>query len=185
MKHLASLIAFIALCSASTAQDLQENKPVASLEILAATIGDSLQELTNEQTALIPKRMIGKRKVTRGWTLDRKFIEETATTEFPGFKGESRAMFTFDEYENVFRWWVFDTYGVASEYVGTWIPDERSIKWEMAKERTDGYTHSVLERINADGTLEWEAKGRQRDGTLAVHQTGKSIPPAKQKAGEP
>lgn len=179
MRYLATLIVVLGLCSLSFSQDKPDGKPAPSLEILAVTIGESVQELTNEQTSLVPKRMVGKRKILRRWILDRKFIEEIATTDFSGYKGESRAIYAFDEHENVFRWWVFDTFGVASEFVGTWIPNKTAIKWKLAQTRPDGYSHSVLERVNADGTLEWDAKGRQRDGTLAVHQTGKSIPAAK------
>lgn len=175
MRQFATLTVISFLCCSSLAEDAPDSKRVASLQILSSTIGDSVQELINEQTAFVPKRMVGKRTVSRRWILNRKFIEETAVTEFPGLKSESRALLSFDEHENVFRWWTFDTFGVASEFVGTWIPDERSIKWKMAKPRSDGYTHLVLERVNRDGTIEWDAKGRKRDGTLAVHQTGRSI----------
>lgn len=158
---------------------LDANRP--SLAILAPTIGVSVQQLVNEKTAFVPKRMVGERQVTRRWMLDQKFIEERATTLFEGFpKGETRAVYTFDERENRFRWWIFDTFGVASEFSGTWDAKNRTITWKISRKRSDGYTHVTKETVHRDGRLEWEAKGTQADGTLGVHQTGKtSSPPSR------
>ena len=170
-----------ACCCAGRAQDatLDDRRP--SLAILAPTIGVSVQQVTNQKTAFVPKRMVGERQVTRRWILNRKFIEERATTVFKGSaKGESHAIYTYDEHRSLFTWWVFDTFGVASEFTGTWDAKNRTIAWTTAQKRSDRYTHVTKEIVHDDGTLEWESKGTQADGTLAVHQTGKTKSPPRQ-----
>ena len=175
-----------AACCACFCQSLAQDAPLdaerPSLAILAPTIGVSVQQLVNEQTAFVPNRMVGKRRVTRRWILNRKFVEERATTMFAGFpQGESHAIYTNDELQAEFRWWVFDTFGVASEFIGTWDAKNRTITWKTAKKRADGYQHVTVEVVNDDGTLSWEAKGTQADGTLAVHQTGRTQSPPQPK----
>lgn len=157
------LVCLACCCTIGCAQEADAPRQAASLEILAPTVGVSIQQITNEKTSLIPKRMVGKRKVTRRWILNRRFIEEKATTTFKGFpKAESVAIYSFDEHQGVFRWWVYDTFGVASEFTGTWDAKDRTIEWKMARPRSDGYTHVSRENVHPDGTLEWEAEGRQQ-----------------------
>ncbi len=177
VTRLIALLACLCCCT-SCAQEPAPDQQAASLEVLAPTAGVSVQKLTNEKTSLVPERMVGERKVTRRWILNRKFIEEKATTTFKGFpRGESLAIYSFDEHNGVFRWWVYDTFGVASEFVGSWNAKDRSIEWKMAEPRSDGYVHTAKEHMRADGTIEWESKGTQGDGTLAVYQKGRTTSP--------
>jgi hypothetical protein len=121
--------------------------------------------------------MSGKGTTTAEWVLNGRFLRQTWTLKLedgsPATEGTT--FMTYDPRKRVYRSWMFNSTGSASESEGTWDEKSRTMTSTM-RNAEEGTTTTVKATFAAEGTETWSFTTRDRDGKVVRELAGKNTP---------
>jgi hypothetical protein len=118
-------------------------------------------EWTPKQTQLT-----GTASCTR--ILDGRFFEAKLNWR----EGSLLILKTYDAQRKSYRRWDFNSNGQASESIGKWDEDAKTMTWTHTT--GDGLISTVTDRYVDADTLEWSLVIKDRNGKVYLHLEGKS-----------
>jgi hypothetical protein len=102
--------------------------------------------------------------------LDGRFIEQKLKQ--PDGAPYHLILKTYDSQRKAYRRWDFNANGQASESIGKWDADAKTMIWSHTT--GDGLTNTVTDRYVDADTQEWSLVIKDRSGKVYLHLEGKS-----------
>lgn len=97
-----------------------------------------------------------------------RFVE----TKFTTSESSVLILKTYDAQRGAYRRWDFNSNGQASESIGKWDEDAKTMTWSGTVD--GGLTSTVTDRYVDADTLEWSLVIKDRGGKVYIHVDGKS-----------
>jgi len=151
-------------------------KDVPELRILQHWIGAWDVEMNTKPNADMPMGRRAKGTATAEWTLDGRFIQQSATsTPVDGsLVMHSKTLMTYDPRKKVYRSWMFFSNGYVSESEGKWDDASRTMT-SSSRDAESGNTTTINANFAEEGVENWKIVVKDRDGKLIGETTGKNV----------
>ena len=152
------------------AQEATTTEQSTELKVFDHYPGNWRQTATLFKAEWTPKQTQLTFTASRTRILDGRFME----TKLSGPEGTPNHLIlkTYDAQRKSYRRWDFNSNGQASESIGKWDADAKSMTWSHTMD--DGLTNTTTDRhVDAD-TMEWSMVIKDRNGKVYLHMEGKA-----------
>jgi hypothetical protein len=125
----------------------------------------------NKKSEWIKKEERGTAVSSNVMILDGRCMEIKAK----GDKGfQSQAITTYDLNKKAFRQWHFDSYGGATDVLGQWDEEKKTMTWKGGYDPSLGFTINMTHKLIDNDHHEWTMRVTDRDGKILLDQHGKA-----------
>ena len=171
MKRLTAVIAVLAatLLATSDVRGQESKTPPPEMKILQKIVGAWQDDSTSKVAEWTPEETRAKTTSKANRTLGGRFVL-SRVCDSEG-KLSSIHLFTYDEEQQVYRQWFFDSNGATVESTGKWDESNSTLSFTNEKQ---GITGVFSIHFVGEDTMQWSVVSKDQQGKVYLDIHGKT-----------